>query len=782
MSATDGDEGKDLPSAAADALKNALVSGRKRKEKFRKKRGLKPEPPRGEIEIGTPATPAASPGGIDPVPYRLRRSTGLLTGPDESDDDESNDEWEEHVEVDERTVAISVSAAVAAAEARNARARHAARVEANARERSSTAGAGASSQTREEQAKAEKKRVLSEKREARASVARQYGAHVVLLLAVLGGLDAAADDEELQALALSEVPEDVLEHGGGLSAEGLGRFTLWFCFTFRRVAMFRASRPRRPCSARERARLALRRECGHVLDLAVLAAAMLRACGARCRIIVPLQPTVPEVPQRRSADGITRTVAKKTQPMHDPGFYAWLEVWSGEQDAWLPVDFCAGTVDVEDSAEVVGNVRNYAMDMYHKTPEHGRDKANEQQSTPARFRIQEIEKAIGRIDHAFLAYTVAVEDAVYTDVTRRYVESWNEVIKRRGKGRVLERVIDDVSRHPEGEAEMHSLKKEAEFFDEIASHDEMPATIAACYKHPRYVLERHLKKYEILHPRRPVVGHVKGEPIFLRSRVKQLHSKDRWIRKMRQVKPNVKPVKHVKAVMSRDSGNQIALFGEWQTVPLVIEECKDGKVPRNERGQVDLWSEEHLPKGAAHVDNRFAASVASSLGFDFAPAMTGFELRRGRSVPKFDGIVIAQENAAVVMDAAREKEREAWKRAEKIARQEEERRRRQLRKAEAIKEKVRKKYGGMIEDDGTYEATEKRKGIKRAREEKAKDKGGGPSTKRPSPDRGSSSRRPPAAYRSETHEHKYVNRREMEDGQWVKTCSECGIDVVYEKL
>lgn len=781
MSATDGDKDKDLPSASADALKNALVNGRKRKAKFLKKRGLKAEPAQGEIQIGNRPKPAASPVESSPVPYRLRRSTGLLTGPDESEDDESNDEWEEHVEVDERTVAISVSAAVAAAEARNARARHAARAADKARGRESAAGI--ESQTREEQAKAEKQRVLADRRKARASVARQYGAHVVLLLSVLAGLDAAADDEELQGLALSEIPEDVLEHGGGLSMEGLSRFALWFCFTFRCVSMFRPSRPQRPCSARERARRDLRRECGHVLDLAVLATAMLRACGARCRIVVPLQVAVPEMPQKRGADGVTRKLARKAPQMHDPGFFAWLEVWSSDQEAWLSVDFCTGTVDVTDTAEVVGSVHKYAKQMYHKTPEYVRDKGNEQQSTAARFRVQETEKAIGRIDHSFLAFTVAVEKEVYTDVTRRYVESWNDVVQRRGKGRVLERVIDDVSRQPEGEEEMHSLKKEAEFFDEIASHDELPSTIAACFKHPRYVLERHLKKYEILHPRRPVVGHVKGEPIFLRSRVKQLHSKDRWIRIMRKVKQRARPVKHVKAVMSKDAEKQVELFGEWQTVPLVIEECKDGKVPRNERGQVDLWTEDHLPKGGTHVESRFAASVASALGFDYAPCMTGFELRRGRSVPKFEGIVIAEENAAAVLDGAREKEKQARKRAEKIAREEEKRRQEQLRKAEAIKEKVRKKYGGLIDDDGTYEAVQKRKGMKRAREEKSKEKGkAGPSSKRHSPDHGSSSKQPAAAFQPETHVHTYVNQRELDDGQWVKTCSECGIDVVYEKL
>lgn len=53
------------------------------------------------------------------------------------------------------------------------------------------------------------------------------------------------------------------------------------------------------------------------------------------------------------------------------------------------------------------------------------------------------------------------------------------------------------------------------------------------------------------------------------------------------------------------------------------------------------------------------------LGIDFAPALTGFDIRGGRSVPAIDGIVICSEFEELVRDAhAQEMEHQA-----KIARQ-----------------------------------------------------------------------------------------------------------------
>jgi hypothetical protein len=37
---------------------------------------------------------------------------------------------------------------------------------------------------------------------------------------------------------------------------------------------------------------------------------------------------------------------------------------------------------------------------------------------------------------------------------------------------------------------------------------------------------------------------------------------------------------------------------------------------------------------------------------DFAPAMVGFEIRDGRSIPKFDGVVVCLDAAPLLIEAA----------------------------------------------------------------------------------------------------------------------------------
>eukprot|EP00171_Calliarthron_tuberculosum_P014052 IDg14052t1 len=158
---------------------------------------------------------------------------------------------------------------------------------------------------------------------------------------------------------------------------------------------------------------------------------------------------------------------------------------------------------------------------------------------------------------------------------------------------------------------------------------------------------------------------------------------------MRCVRSGEKPFKHVKSVL-RDSEEKTPLFGEWQTDPLVIPPVVNGIVPRNARGNVELWTAEHLPKDGAHVANKFASAAARALDVDYALAMTGFDIRSGRSVPRIEGVVVAVEYADAVRAAAAEKESAAHERAEERAREEAAQRWRALLKAMWAREKVRK--------------------------------------------------------------------------------------------
>ncbi|KAL7746826.1 hypothetical protein RI367_007872 [Sorochytrium milnesiophthora] len=212
----------------------------------------------------------------------------------------------------------------------------------------------------------------------------------------------------------------------------------------------------------------------------------------------------------------------------------------------------------------------------------------------------------------------------------------------------------------------------------------LPATIAGFKDHPLYVLERHCKKFECIHPKTPVLGHIRGEPVYPRANVQHLHTAEGWIKEARVVKAGESPSKTVKsrAATMRQRGDDEAaaesqdaatapVFGFWQTEPYRPPAVVDGKVPRNQFGNVDLFRPEMLPLGAAHLDFPHIKKVANKLGIDYAEAVVGFEFARGRSVPVVDGIVIAQEHEEALCDAygeemERQAEREQQARSKRV--------------------------------------------------------------------------------------------------------------------
>eukprot|EP00741_Cyanophora_paradoxa_P005545 tig00000900_g5375.t1 len=235
-----------------------------------------------------------------------------------------------------------------------------------------------------------------------------------------------------------------------------------------------------------------------------------------------------------------------------------------------------------------------------------------------------------------------------------------------------------------------------------AAQDEpVPTTLAAAKSHPQYVLERHLKKYEGLHPRAPV-GFIGKEAVYPRSAVRLLHTRERWLRELRQVREGEEPFKVVKhkprgsgsgrrgpgprgrpvgpvdvaggggggeAEAGEEGGPALELFGEWQTDPWLPPAAAGGKVPRGPRGHVELWTPRHVPRGCVHLPQARAWQAAKALGVDYADAMTGFEVRQGRSVPKFEGVVVCAEFAPAVRQALAEQEgrREEKERARREA-------------------------------------------------------------------------------------------------------------------
>ncbi|KAM4610266.1 DNA repair protein complementing XP-C cells [Polymixia lowei] len=209
-------------------------------------------------------------------------------------------------------------------------------------------------------------------------------------------------------------------------------------------------------------------------------------------------------------------------------------------------------------------------------------------------------------------------------------------------------------------------------------HKPLPTSITEYKNHPLYVLKRHLLKYEALYPPTvAVLGYCRREPVYSRDCVHTLHSRDTWLKEARTVRLGEEPYKMVRGFSNRSrkarlmseqkEENDLALFGEWQTEEYQPPVAVDGKVPRNEYGNVYLFKPRMLPVGCVHVRLPNLNRVARKLGMDAAPAVTGFDFHGGYSHAVTDGYIVCEEHeeilrAAWVEDQEIQKQKEKEKR------------------------------------------------------------------------------------------------------------------------
>jgi xeroderma pigmentosum group C-complementing protein len=230
-----------------------------------------------------------------------------------------------------------------------------------------------------------------------------------------------------------------------------------------------------------------------------------------------------------------------------------------------------------------------------------------------------------------------------------------------------------------------------------------------------FVLPRFLRREEAL---RPNAEHVrtfvsgkgdkaKEEKVYLRKDVLKCLSAETWHKDGRQVRKGEVPLKRVpiRAVtlmrkrevdeLERETGEKPlqGLYARYQTEWIVPPPIKDGVIPKNEYGNIDCFVPSMVPRGAAHIPYSGTVRVCRKLGIDFAEAVTGFEFGSKMAVPVITGVVVAEENAGLVVDA--------W-RADQKARREKERLQQEKRILQTwrkflmglrIAERVRAEYG-----------------------------------------------------------------------------------------
>lgn len=201
-----------------------------------------------------------------------------------------------------------------------------------------------------------------------------------------------------------------------------------------------------------------------------------------------------------------------------------------------------------------------------------------------------------------------------------------------------------------------------------------------------FTLERFLRREEAIRPdAQPVrtftVGKgakAKEEKVYKQSDVIKCQSAETWHKEGRRVKVGERPLKLVpiravtmnrmreveEAIRETGEKPKQGLYARYQTEYIVPPPIQDGKIPKNEYGNIDCFVPSMVPKGAAHIPWPGTVRICKKLGLDYAEAVTGFEFGSKMAVPIIQGVVVAAENEQVVRDAwleadaqKREKER-----------------------------------------------------------------------------------------------------------------------------
>ncbi|KAJ8393469.1 hypothetical protein AAFF_G00059420 [Aldrovandia affinis] len=207
----------------------------------------------------------------------------------------------------------------------------------------------------------------------------------------------------------------------------------------------------------------------------------------------------------------------------------------------------------------------------------------------------------------------------------------------------------------------------------------LPTAMSMFKNHPLYALKKHLLKYEAIYPpTAAILGYCRGEAVYSRDCVHTLHSRDTWLKEARTVLLGEEPYKMVKGFSNRarkarqgaeqKDRDDLGLFGEWQTEEYQPPIAMDGKVPRNDYGNVYLFRPCMLPVGCVHVRLPSLHRVARKLDIDCASAVTGFDFHCGFSHPVTDGYVVCEEYQEV-LQAAWENEQDILQKKEREKRE-----------------------------------------------------------------------------------------------------------------
>ncbi|KAL7986143.1 hypothetical protein Chor_011309 [Crotalus horridus] len=235
-------------------------------------------------------------------------------------------------------------------------------------------------------------------------------------------------------------------------------------------------------------------------------------------------------------------------------------------------------------------------------------------------------------------YIIGIDDnGSVKDITQRYDPAWMTATR---KCRVDAQWWEDTLEPYKSSFVERDTKEEREFLAKLQNQP-LPKSVSEYKNHPLYALKRHLLKYEAIYPETAsIIGYCRGEAVYSRDCIHTLHSKDTWLKQARVVRIGEVPYKT-----------------EKYQPPLAV----DGKVPRNEFGNVYLFQPSMLPIGCVLLKLPNLHRVARKLDIDCVPAVTGFDFHGGYSHPVTEGYVICEEYKEVLVAAWENEESEREK-------------------------------------------------------------------------------------------------------------------------
>ena len=273
-----------------------------------------------------------------------------------------------------------------------------------------------------------------------------------------------------------------------------------------------------------------------------------------------------------------------------------------------------------------------------------------------------------------LSYVLAFEeDGSARDVTKWYTRAYNAKTRRQRvestkEGEKWWKRVMRMYKRP------YALDRDMVEDAELAGKEAiegMPKNIAEFKNHPHYALGRHLRRNEVIHPKREV-GKVSAarladgdravESVYRRRDVHVVKSEDAWYRLGREVKDGEEALKVVvprrrkdplfdeDASEAEESVAGTLMYAAFQTITYKAPPVVNGRIPRNVYGNLDIYVASMIPAGGVHIAHPDTARAARILGIDYADAVTGFEFRGRTGTAVVKGAVVAGEYYDAVVE------------------------------------------------------------------------------------------------------------------------------------